>query len=95
MLDPDKVQRLVVGSRIGYVEYTRARQLLGLRNYGFRLSILPAFDVSVGNLEVDDNELEFEAKVSFNDGRPISNAFVDITIIYLFNKECHLCYICK
>ena len=33
VLDPDKVQRLVVGNPLNYLEYDRVRELLELENY--------------------------------------------------------------
>lgn len=82
VLDPDKVQRLVVDNPIGYVEYNKMRELLGLEGYGFSICILPPFNVTIENSRFESPDLEFEVKVSHNDGRAIPNAIVDSTIIY-------------
>jgi len=82
VLDPDKVQRLVVDNPIGYVEYDKMRELLGLEGYGFSICILPPFNVTMEELDFEPPDLEFEVEVSHNDGRAIPNAMVDTIIIY-------------
>jgi len=47
VLDSDKVQRLVVDNPVGYVEYDKMRELLGLEGYEFSISILPPFNVTI------------------------------------------------
>ena len=82
VLDSDKVQRLVVDNPIGYVEYDKMRELLGLEGYGFSICILPPFNVTIEELDFEPPDLEFEVKVSDNYGTPVPNAIVDSTIIY-------------
>lgn len=82
VLDPDKVQRLVEDNPIGYVEYDEMRELLGLEEYGFSIYILPPFNVTIKELDFEPPDLEFEVKVSHNDGTSIPNAIVDATIFY-------------
>jgi hypothetical protein len=87
VLDPDKVQRLVEGNPLGSIEYEKMRELLGLEDYGFSISILPPFNVTVTKeeFEVTSTEitLKLEVKVSHNNGRPISEAFGEALIIYV------------
>src|SRR3989304_2800360 len=45
-LDPDKVQRLAINNPLNYLDYNRARELLGLEDYGFNLRIIPPFNVT-------------------------------------------------
>lgn len=82
VLDSDKVQRLVVDNPIGYVEYDKMRELLGLEGYGFSISILQPFNVTIKEVDFEPPDLEFEVKVSDNYGTPVPNAIVDSTIIY-------------
>lgn len=82
VLDSDKVQRLVVDNPIGYVEYDKMRDLLGLEGYGFSISILQPFNVTIKEVDFEPPDLEFEVKVSDNYGTPVPNAIVDSTIIY-------------
>jgi len=90
VLDSDKVQRLVTDNPIGYIEYDKARELLGLKDYGFSLSIVPPFNVTVENnvFEVAPNgvDLKLEVTVLSVAGEPIPNAVVESTIIYSTKK---------
>lgn len=85
VLDPDKVQRLVVGNPSGYLDYETVRRLLGLQDYGFNISIIPSFNVTVNqdDNDLDDGELLLEISVNFHDKRPIPNAHVEATIVYV------------
>jgi hypothetical protein len=85
VLDPEKVQRLVVGNPSGYLEYETLRELLGLQDYGFNINIISPFNVTVNqdDNDLDDGELRFEVSVNFHDGRPIPNAYVEATIVYV------------
>jgi hypothetical protein len=91
VLDPDKVQRLVESNPLGSIEYEKMRELLGLESYGFSLSIVPPFNVTVKNdeFEFDNNdaEIELEVRVSSRSGMPIPNAVVKSTVIYSTKKS--------
>jgi hypothetical protein len=86
VLDPDKVQRLVQDYPLGYINYTTIRELLDLEDYGFSISIVPPFNVTIENeeFEFDEDEADIELKVnvSARNGMPIPNAVVESTIIY-------------
>jgi len=90
VLDSDKVQRLVTDNPIGYVEYDKTRELLGLEGYGFSLSIVPPFNATVENnqFEVTPSriDLKLEVTVLYVDGGPVPNAAVESTIIYTTKK---------
>lgn len=79
VLDVDKVQRLDVSNPTGIVEYNRVRELLNIKDYGFRLSILRPF-VTSWSLDITNNEVHFYVAVTrTEDGTPIPNAAVKIT----------------
>lgn len=85
VLDPDKVQRLVVNNSLGWVEYETVRQLLGLQGYGFSIRILPPFNVTVKDVSPPGmKNQEFEVTVTFNDKKPIPNAVVEADIVYSY-----------
>jgi hypothetical protein len=90
VLDPDKVQRLVEDNPLGSIEYEKMRELLNLQGYGFSLSIMPPFNVTVEIDEFENGgdaaEIELEAHVSSRNGMPIANAVVESTIIYSTEK---------
>jgi hypothetical protein len=86
VLDPDKVQRLDVNNPSGSLNYETMRALLGLQNYGLNIKITPPFDVTAIKKSGIPNLL-YEVNVTFNDGRPIPNAHVEATILYLENKQ--------
>jgi hypothetical protein len=90
VLDPDKVQRLVSDNPIGYIEYDTMRELLGLEDYGFSISIIPPFNVTIQNevFEFNDNDatIKLEVSVSSRNGLPIANAIVESIIIYATKK---------
>jgi len=96
VLDPDKVQRLVVGNPLNYCDYEYIRQLLGLEGYGFQLRILPPFNVTCTDgtpitekspIEIDEDELSYSIKVTYLDGTPIPNARVYATIVYASGSD--------
>jgi hypothetical protein len=91
VLDPDKVQRLVVGNPLNYCDYNRIRELLGLQGYGFKLRIIPPFNVTnvdgtsilvKSPVVINNNQLSYAVKVSHTDGVPIPNALVYATMVY-------------
>jgi len=86
VLDPDKVQRLVEDNPLGFIEYEKMRELLGLEGYGFSISIIPPFNVTILTEQFDVTsqkiDLKLEVKVSYNDGRRISDATVEAIIVY-------------
>jgi len=82
VLDMDKMQRLDKDSP-GYIEYSRARDLLELKDYGFSLSIFRPFvvdwDLQINNAS---NYVWFAVNVTRSeDRRPIPNAQVSVTIL--------------
>ena len=90
VLDPDKVQRLVVGNPLNYCDYEYVRQLLGLEGYGFQLRILPPFNVTCTDgtpitekspIEINGDDLSYSIKVTYLDGTPLPNAVVRATIV--------------
>jgi hypothetical protein len=80
VLDPDKVQRLVVDNPMGYLEYERVRQLLGLEGYGFNIKITAPFNVTITDQSVGTN-LEYNVKVKYADTKPVPNALVKAIIL--------------
>jgi|YelNatPaOPRAMG01_1025707.scaffolds.fasta_scaffold07386_7 hypothetical protein len=82
VLDPDKVQRLVVGNPLNYCDYNRVRELLGLHDYGFHLRIVPPFNVTFLSVSVTGNLLRYNASVFYLDGTPIPNAEAYATVVY-------------
>jgi hypothetical protein len=96
VLDPDKVSRLVRENPEGHLGYERIRDLLGLQDYGFNFRIIPPFRVLVNDEDFDGQndpitlkELEegIEVVVLFNDGSPIPRAAVEVTLIYVLDKD--------
>ena len=88
VLDSDKVQRLVVDNPIGYVEYDKMRELLGLEGYGFSISILPPFNVTIIDpVNVTGTTLRYGVKVSYLDGRPIPTATTHAVIVYILKDK--------
>jgi len=85
VLDPDKVQRLVDGDPLGYLEYEKVCQLLGLQGYGFSMRILAPFNVTLEDLSQDRN-LKFNVTSTFIDRKPIPNAFVNAFIVYSYHE---------
>ena len=82
VLDPEKVQRLVTDNPAGNVDYEVIREKLRLQGYGFCIRIMPLFNVTVEDM-TQGNDLLFNVNVRFNDGRPIPNAFVNATLLYV------------
>ena len=87
VLDPDKVQRLVVGNPMNYCDYTRVRELLGLQNYGFHLRIIPPFNVTFLSTTVTPCCINYKASVAYLDGTPIPNAQTYATVVYAKGKD--------
>ncbi len=91
ILDPDKVQRLNRGNSYGWVEYETARKLLGLEGYGFKLSIIPPFNVTISDRSFEvapaQANISLGVKVSRHDGRPLANAAAQTTFIYSIYHE--------
>lgn len=85
VLDPMKVQRLVVGNPSGYLEYETLRNILSLQDYGFRMSIIPVFNVTAKDSR-QGNNLRFEVSVSSHEKIPIPNAHVEATLVYYTNE---------
>lgn len=97
VLDPYKVQRLVIGNPAGFIEYEDIRTKLGLQGYGFNLRIIPPFKAIVNDKDSDGESnpitLEdlvegegVEVFVTLNDGRPIPSASVEVTLIYVLEN---------
>ncbi len=85
VLDLDKVQRLDVESPWN-LTYERVRELLGLSQYGFSLSIFRPFQVEP-DITIVGTQVFFAVNVSRNeDGRPIPNAQVSVTILATAKK---------
>jgi len=83
VLDSDKVERLVVGNPVGFLEYARARELLGLKDYGFGIKIAAPFRVVVSALPSGGAyALKYEVSVALNDGKPVPNALVKGIVVY-------------
>jgi len=87
VLDPDKVQRLVVGNPLNYCDYNKVRELLGLQNYGFRLRIIPPFNVTFLSVSLMGDSLCYKARVSYLDGGPVPNAEASATVVCTDGKD--------
>jgi hypothetical protein len=86
VLDVDKVQKIDVSNPTGFVEYDRVRELLNLKENGFRLSILRPF-VTRASLNITNNEVHFYVEVTrTEDGTPIPNAEVKVMTTMAFMK---------
>lgn len=96
VLDPDKVQRLVLGNPLNYCDYQRIRGLLGLEEYGFDLRILPPFNVT--NLDgtpipaktpltIDNNQVSYSVRVSYLTSAPIPNALVSAKLVFTYKNN--------
>ncbi len=82
ILDTDKLQRLDKESP-GYIEYPYVRELLGLEEYGFALSIFRPYTVD-WDLKINNapSSVWFAVNVTRSeDLRPIPNAQVSVTIL--------------
>jgi len=83
VLDSDKVERLVVGNPIGFVEYARSRELLGLKHYGFGIRIAAPFRVGVTALPSSGGyAFRYEVSVALNNGKPVPNAQITGLVVY-------------
>ena len=92
VLDPDKVQRLVIGNPAGFIEYEDTRAKLNLQGYGFTFKIIPPFKVIVNDKDFDgeSNPITLEdlveglnVFVANNAGHPIPKASVKATLVYV------------
>jgi len=99
VLDQDKVSRLVIGNPAGHVGYEAIRAKLNLEGYGFNLRIVPPFNVSINNndpsITLANLTNGVEVLVRHNDGRPIPNANVETTIMYVKGKDSEQLYTAK
>lgn len=96
VLDPDKVQRLVVGNPAGSMQYEDIRTKLKLQDYGFNFRITPPFKVTINDKDFDDEgdplTLEdliegVEVFVTYTDGNPIPKALVEATLVYVLQND--------
>ena len=96
VLDPDKVQRLVVGNPTGFIEYEDIHTELKLQGYGFNFRIIPPFKVIVNDEDFDGESnpitLEdliegVEVLVTYNAGSPIPKASVEAKLLYVLKKD--------
>jgi len=87
VLDPDKVQQLNRENKLSYVDYDTTRRLLNLRDYGFSLSIIPTFNVTISERLFKLPDISLTVKVSRHDGRPLANAAVHTTFLYSIKEE--------
>lgn len=84
VLDIDKVQKIDVSNPTGSIEYDQVRELLKIKDYGFRLSILRPFAVRA-SLNITNNEVHYYVAVTrTEDGTPIPNAEVKLTTTVAF-----------
>jgi len=91
-LDSDKVQRLVTGDPLGYLEYSKVRELLGLQGYGFGMAISAPFNVTVTpkgdvNQTSWEKSPKFAVTVTYSDKKPVPNARVDAMILYSYLEK--------
>jgi hypothetical protein len=85
VLDVDKVQKLDVSNPTGFVEYDRIRELLNVKDYGFRLSIMRPFTTS-WKLNITNTDVHFYVAVTrTEDKTPIPNAEVKVTTTVSIN----------
>lgn len=98
VLDSDKVTRLVEKDEwgrpnpLGYLPADKARSILGLKGYGFNLTIQAPFKVVARDLappanpsdptEQELRTIRYEITVTLNDGRPVPNAKIKAFIVY-------------
>ncbi len=93
VLDSDKVQRIIEGNPLNYCRYEKIRELLALQNYGFSLRIIPPFNVTFERFELYDDILDYQIRVTHNDGRPIPNAKIQGAAYYTTKKEFFIDYL--
>ncbi len=83
VLDPDKVQKLVPGNPLNTLSYQKTQQLLGLQGYGFRLRIIPPFNVTFLEIpSVIGYTLTFKTRVAYLAGDPVPRAKISATAVY-------------
>lgn len=104
VLDPNKVQRLIVGNSAGFIKYEDIRAKLKLQGYGFTFRIIPPFKVIVNDedfdgesnpLGLDDLVQGIEVFVANNAGQPVPKALVYATLVCLLNDVEHTLYVAK
>ena len=83
VLDSDKVERLIVGNPIGFLEYGKVKELLGLKGYGFSIKIAAPFKVGVNALSSNSPfTVRYEVSVGLSNGKPVPNALVKAIVVY-------------
>jgi len=96
VLDPDKVQRLIVGNPLGFLGYEDIRAKLRLQGYGFTFRIVPPFKVIVNDEGFDGESKPItlssliqgvKVLVTNNAGSPIPIASVKTTLVYIVKNE--------
>ena len=96
VLDPDKVQRLVIGNPTGVMEYEAIHTELELQGYGFNFRIIPPFKVVVNDKDFDgeSNPVTLgnltegvEVLVANNVGSPIPEASIEATLVYVLEHD--------
>jgi len=96
VLDPDKVQRLVVGNPAGFMEYEDIHTELALQGYGFNFRIIPPFKVIVNDVDFDgeSNPITLanltegvDVLVTYNTGSPIPKASVEAILLYVLKGK--------
>ncbi len=104
VLDPYKVQRLIVGNPAGFIEYEDIRTKLRLQGYGFTFEIVPPFKVIVNDEDFDgeSNPITLgnltegiKVFVANNAGSPIPKALVKATMVYVLENDMDSYYIVK
>jgi len=96
VLDPDKVQRLVMGNPTGVLEYEAIRTELWLQGYGFNFRIIPPFKVVVNDVDFDgeSNPVTLgnlsegvDVLVANNVGSPIPQASIEAILVYVLKQD--------
>jgi len=96
VLDPNKVQRLVIGNPAGFIEYEDIHTELRLQGYAFNFQIIPPFKAIVNDEDFDgeSNSITLEdliegveVLVTYNAGSPIPKALVETTLLYVTKKD--------
>lgn len=96
VLDPNKVQRLVIGNPAGFIEYEDIHTELRLQGYAFNFQIISPFKVIVNDEDFDgeSNSITLEdliegveVLVTYNAGSPIPKALVEATLLYVTKAD--------
>jgi len=84
ILNYDKVARLVNDNPLGSISYRRVKELLSLKEFGFRLRIFSPLSI-LHNRTMEHKEGTvhycYFVKVSNNEGRPIARALVTVYVV--------------